>query len=197
LKEGVKWALGVKDYQKAKEAFAVKPPVFIGRGQWILDKRTFAERAGEFAGHMVNAGGKIAATGVAITAGTAFTVGTISNNVNWQLGDEANFGDFHKMSRAFASGVTTLGTYLAKFGIAATRLAAEATFAGATLIKDHPSGSFNALGMGSALYLTTSSIGRAERATSMVRRAAHVVSAILGLGLMASVPYINPFNRAS
>ena len=205
FKSGIKWSLGVNDYQKAYQSLWTKQPIPLivphpdgfgpsRNGLFLIDQRPVSTKVGESVGHMINGGCKVVATGAAATGATAFVAGSLSNAF---LKSSDTFGDFHRVSRVFASGCSTLGAYLASFGWGATKFAARTAGAVMSTAYNHPAAAFNTLGMGGALYLATSSVGRAERATTTARKVGHVGLALVGLGLMAGVPSINPFNSAS
>lgn len=203
FKSGIQWSLGVNDYKKAYQSLWTKQPIPLTvpypngfgpahNGLFLVDVRPISKKVGESVGHVINGGCKVVATGAAATGAAAFVAGSLSNALTWS--PNYQFGDFHRVARAFASGCSTLGSYLASFGWGATKLAARTTKAMASAAINHPRATFNTLGMGAALYLTTSSIVRAEKAHTPASKAAHIGLAAVGLGLMAAVPAINPLN---
>ena len=189
-----KYSLGFHDYRKAVDAFRKKQPVPMPNqnGIQIVDMRPMGRRLGEFSGHMINGGCKAVTTGVVTGCATALVTGTISNLL-WDAKDLPDIGNFHNASRKLASGVFEVSKCFAQIGWPIAKGAFNIGFAAGQVVVNHPRPVFNTVGMGGAAYLTCLQIVKAGKAESYTRKTGHSALAVLGLGAMVAVPFMNPF----
>lgn len=187
--ECIKWATGFKDYEKAREAFRKKPPIPIPNtnGAQLIDSRTFSYRLGESSGHMINGGCKAVTSAVFATGAAACVFGTISNSITFE--PSYKFGDFHRASRLFASGVKELTLVTLPIVYEAVKTSGKVLCAIPNAAINNPSVTLNTIGIGGTLYFSTSNIVKASKAQTLPRKIAHSALATLGLVAAVCVPY--------